>query len=203
MQTIELTAGTTIHHAARMLRANAPARAIFNDIPIRARYATTRPEDIVKQYHWDDEIRRIQWQHSPKGIAAAKRTAEALASAQAAVNDCVQRLPALDMADARAALAWVEEMAPAADHYQISYDHSAIVATFDAAGWRAGMNCGDAFDVESADNFAHWIVGQWLASRMPLVVKFIGDWREKFPAETVPGWWPEGVEAPPSPSPAP
>ena len=181
MQTIELTAGTTIHHAARMLRAAAPARAVFNDIPIRARYATTRPEDIVKQYHWNDEIRRIVYQHSARGIASKKRAAEVLASAQATVNACVERLPALDMADARAVLAWVEEMAPAADHYQISYDHSATVATFDAAGWCPGMNCGEAFDGESADNFAHWVVGQWLETRHPMVVSFIADWRAKFP----------------------
>lgn len=201
MQTIELTAGTTIHHAARMLRAAAPARAVFNDIPIRARYATTRPEDIVKQYHWNDEIRRIVYQHSARGIASKKRAAEVLASAQATINACVERLPALDMADVGAVLAWVAEMTDPVD-LGGAYDHSAIVATFDAAGWRAGMNCGEDFKADDADNFARWIVGQWLETRHPMVVSFIADWRAKFPAETVPGWWPEGV-APPAPSPAP
>ena len=192
MQTIDINAGTSIHGAARALCAQAPARATFNEIPIRARYATTRPEDVVKQYRWNCEIRAIMWQRSPAGLASAKDTADRLAAAQRTAAACVERLPALDMADLGAVLSWVEEMAPAADHIGVTYDHAAIVDTFAAAGWHAGMNCGEDFDINSADNFARWIAGQWLASKWPGVAQFIADWRAKFTPE-----------AAPAPSPAP
>ncbi len=181
MQTIELTVGTTIHRAARMLVAAAPARAVFNDIPIRARYATTRPEDIVNQYHWDDDIRCIRYQNSAEGRALQKRVENERTAAQSVINGCVARLPTLDMTDAHAVLAWIEEMADPVDHAGVTYDYAAIVATFESAGWRREMNCGEDLNFEEADNVAHYIVGQWLATMHPMVLKFIADWREKFP----------------------
>lgn len=60
MRTVEIIPGTSLRVAAARIVAAAPACAVFCGIPIRARYATTRPEDIVKQYEWNDDIRRIR-----------------------------------------------------------------------------------------------------------------------------------------------
>lgn len=60
MRTVEILPGTSIRFAAAQMVVAAPARAMFCGIPIRARYATTQPEDIVKQYERDDAIRRIR-----------------------------------------------------------------------------------------------------------------------------------------------
>ncbi len=180
MQTIELLAGTSINQAADMLVAAAPARAMFNDIPIRAKYATTNPRDIVNQYLWASDIRRITWEHSPAGKTAAAQAKQYLSECQATLNERVAAMP--DFGDVAAVLSWVEAMAPAADHIGVTYDHAAVVAAFTEAGWPPGVNCGPDFDGESPHNFAGWIVGQWLETRHP-IGRFIQDWRAKFAAE--------------------
>ena len=50
MKTIGLLPGQRIETVARVLCCAAPARADFNGIPLRARYATTKPRDIVASY---------------------------------------------------------------------------------------------------------------------------------------------------------
>lgn len=179
MQTLIPIAGTRIEDAAAMLVAHAPARATFNGIPIRARYATTRPEDIVRHFLWNLELRSITWNHSPAGVATKMRAAEAQDAAQRTIVACLERLPSLDMTDSAAVLSWVGEMTDPVYHVGVDYDHGATVAWFAAAGWLENENCNEAFDGTNAVNFAHWIVGQWLASKAP-VGRFIRDWQAKF-----------------------
>lgn len=183
MQTINLTPGTTIDRAAKMLVANAPARADFNGIPIRARYATTRAADIVRHYEIRSDLRAYAYHHSPAGIAAALRDAADIAAKQDAIDSLVRGLPLLDFDNPAAVLAWVEAAADPADRVGVHYDHGRVADRFDAAGWPEGANCGDAFDGEDERNFAGWIVGQWLACRYPGVVRFVAQWRAKFRPE--------------------
>jgi hypothetical protein len=88
----------------------------------------------------------------------------------------------LDFDDADAVLRWVEAAAQPADRIGVTYDHNAVRAWFVGHGWGVGVNCGDYFDAEDERNFAGWIVGQWLASRYPMVDRFAADWRAKFRA---------------------
>lgn len=67
MKTIELVRGRRIENIAIFLCACAPARADFNGIWIRARYATTKPRDIVAYY------RRKSDERSWRGQAKAAR----------------------------------------------------------------------------------------------------------------------------------
>jgi hypothetical protein len=180
MRTIDFLAGTPIEQASRLLVENAPARGVFNEIPLRARYATTRPEDIVRHYHWRLELRSITYAHSPRGRKMAAEQEADRASKQATVDACLSALPALDFADADAVVSWVERIADAADRIGVLYDRAAVVETFTAAGWPPGVNCGEDFDESDQRNYAGWIVGQWLASGYPNVGMFAEKWRERF-----------------------
>lgn len=179
MNTIDLSPGTHISEAARELVRLAPARATFNDIPIRARYATTQPRDIVNEYHRRSEIRYIVYQHSAKGRAQAAERARDLAAKQAIVDTQIDALGSLDFTNCKAVLAWVEATAPAADRVDVSWDRAAALAAFKAHGWGRGVNCGPDFDPLDPRNFAGWIVGQWLDG-FANVVHFIVDWRTSF-----------------------
>lgn len=75
MKTIELLAGTHIVTAAAHLVAHAPARADFNGITIRARYATTKPSDIVSRFRYLCDLRAVAYSESPRGKRAAEVSA--------------------------------------------------------------------------------------------------------------------------------
>lgn len=180
MQTIELSPGTTIENAARQLVGGAPARADFNGIRIRARYATTNPRDIVAQYHRDSEFRGIVWRNSPEGRRVAAETEARTSALQVRADRLIALLPSLDMSDPAAVLAWVADMADPGRDLGVDYDHKAVVWHFAAHGWGVGVNCGQDFRADDARNFAGWIVGQWLHRRYPGVARFVDDWRKKF-----------------------
>jgi hypothetical protein len=187
MRTIELLPGTTIDRAAALLVKRAPACADFNGIAIRARYATTRPLDIVARFQRLCGLRAIQWRASPEGRAQAERDAREIREQQANVDALVAELPALDLASPDAALGWLASAIGPLDRCGVRVDRGAIAQAFEAAGWVAGACCDDAFDGESADVFARWIVGQFLSGLKgpavyPGLVGFVDDWRAKFRA---------------------
>ncbi len=180
-RTIDLTPGMRIEEAAHLLVANAPAKAVFNDIPIRAKYATTRPSDIVRQFHLTWELNRIRWLHSPAAKVAAARRAAEVARLQEVIDLHVANLP--DFTSPASVLTWVEVMAPAVDDFDVRYDHESVVTAFAEAGWAENANMGEEYDAEDARNTAGWIVGQWLPSKYPRVGGFIERWRKKFVGE--------------------
>ena len=47
----EFAPGTHIRRVIAHLIANAPARVRINNVILRAKYATTNPEDVYRQYH--------------------------------------------------------------------------------------------------------------------------------------------------------
>ena len=175
MNVIDFRCGTDIDNAACALVAAAPARGVFNGIPIRARYATTAPADIVREYHWRSELRRIVYRNSPRGKAAAAADAKDISSKQAIVAGCLATPP--DFADDAAVLTWVETVALA---NRIGVDVSAVKAALLANGWESGVNVGEDFRIDDPRNFAGYIVGQWLHCEYDVVLRFIADWRAKF-----------------------
>lgn len=183
MQTIDLLPGTGIEDAAKLLVASQPARATFNDIPIRARYATTRPEDIVRHYHIRMDLSALAYRHSPAGLAAAARDAADIAAKQGQIRALVAALPSLDFADPAVVLAWILAASDPADRIGVKVPMTEIAQVFGWHGWHAGANCGEDFDGENERNFAGWIVGQWLATGWPLAARFVADWRAKFRPE--------------------
>lgn len=180
MMNIELNVGTSIAEAAAMLVRNAPAAADFNGIRIRARFATTRPVDLVRHYHAEMDRRSVVWQHSPAGKRCAADTEERKASAQRVIDIGLDVLRDLDFVDMGAVVDWCAGMSGAVDRVGVRFDKPSIVATFEDRGWPPGVNCGETFDRNDARNFAGWIVGQWLASWHPIMKKFSDEWRARF-----------------------
>lgn len=180
MRIIETLPGDSIDHAARQLVAAAPARATFNGVPIRARYRTTKPGDIVARYMAITELRSIAWRSSPEGKRVAAETAARTAECQANMTRLVGELGAVDMTDPAAVLAWVEQAAEPSDRRGVTWDRAVVIGYFKANGWEAGVNCGVNFRADDARNFAGWVVGQWLQSGFPNVSMFAAQWRERF-----------------------
>ena len=71
MQTIDIR-WKTIEDAAVLLAANAPARGDYYGTPLRARYATTRPADIVAQYNRTIEARALAYGNSLSLVMRAR-----------------------------------------------------------------------------------------------------------------------------------
>lgn len=182
MLTIEPRPGQRISEVARLLVANAPARAVFNDITIRAKYATTNPADVVREYDRRSELRSIASANSPAGKALKAEGEAQAALARSQWAACEAELPTLDFADVAAVLGWVERAAGPADHVAVTYDRAAVVEVFRRGGWTPNANVGADFDEGDARNFAGWVVGQWLVG-YPHVTGFVEEWRRRFAGE--------------------
>ncbi len=186
MTHLDLLPGDSIDRAAVMLVRHAPARADFNGVAIRARYATTKPRDIVARYHHLLELRVIQWQASPAGRAHAEQDAHEIREAQAALDAAMADLHTLDFASLDAVLAWIDRVIDPLDRVGVRKDTSTIRTAFEAHGYLPNDYTGDAFDGEDEAIYARWIVGQVLDMlRATGCVRggmrhFIAEWRTKF-----------------------
>lgn len=184
MKTIQMMPGESIDYAARTLVAVAPACAMFNDIKIRARYATTRPADIVSRFGRLLAERAYAYRMSPMGKADDVRSQADIAEKQTIINRMLDEFP--DFTDCAAVLTWIDAFAWAADRVGVTFEFGAMLPTFALEGWPAGVNCGDAFDSEDPRNVAGWIVGQALdcyqksGSAPGVLHKFVADWRARF-----------------------
>lgn len=179
MQTIDLLAGTDIDRAAAMLVASAPARADFNGITIRARYATTKPSDIAAGFRRVCAARSYVYQCSPEGRRAAADGARDIADKQCGVEELMLNLP--DFSHVGDVLSWVSAFVALSDRIGVIYDRAAVETMFAAHGWGRGVNCGDGFEPTVARNYAGWIVGQWLDyPNSGLVKRFVAEWVARF-----------------------
>jgi hypothetical protein len=84
VKTLNLIPGQRIENVAVRLCALAPARAAFNGIWIRAKYATTKARDIVAYY------RRCSDERLWRGLGKADRAA----SDAIAIGPCSAKVPA-------------------------------------------------------------------------------------------------------------
>lgn len=93
MKTLDLTVGTTIENAALKLVKQAPSRADFNGIIVRAKYATTQPADIVTQYRRELALHSARW--SPERTARHAQWAAEPAAAARVEGNPIAELKAL------------------------------------------------------------------------------------------------------------
>ena len=186
MKTIEIMAGTHIEKAAEILCNFAPARATFNGIEIRARYATTRAADLVATWTRRNDARCVAW--SPAREAQKRADAEDVRAKQVHIRNMVAGLPAIDWTDHAGPIAWLCTMQNAADRVGVVYDRGAVILAFALAGYERNVYCGDTFDGNDRNIFARWLIGQALegiaAHGAPhgMIHRFADDWRAKFGA---------------------
>jgi hypothetical protein len=178
MRTLNLTVGTDILRAAEMLVLSAPAYAEFNGVPIRARYATTRPRDIVAHFRRLCDKHSAAYQNSPEGKREAEESRLDIVAKQATVDRLCAGLPNFQLPGD--VLAWIEEIAPAADRIGVVCDRSKLTLQFAIGKYYSNANCDDHFNGDDPINFARWIVGQWLSSGNSKIVMYIRHWRERF-----------------------
>ncbi len=179
---IDALLGGHVEEMARQLVAHAPAVCDFNGIRIRARYATTRPADIVAYYMRCLSENSITWKHSPEGRRYEADRVQRVEMASAKMKIAMAALSSLDFDDAGAVLGWLESVLEPADIVGVEYDRARVQRLFAKAGWISGANTGQAFEPENSVNVAGWIVGQWLRCGYPGLGRFISDWRAKFQA---------------------
>ena len=185
MRTITLHCGTRLEDAAAALVAHAPACAEFNGIKLVARYATTQPRDIERQYRLTLEHQGAVWRASPAGKRAAAERAATVAKHQRIVDECMSELGELRLDDPLgeeldAILRWTERIADAADDVDVRLDRASLRLYFAEHGWQRGAFCGDEFRPDDPRVHAGWIVGQWLDCWYPGVSTFAQRWREQF-----------------------
>lgn len=193
MNTIDFNehVGMGISQAAEMLVRHWPARGVFNGIPIRARYATTHPCDIVRQYWWERDLKDIRYRHSAEGKCEAAEYVEKVRRKQAILNDLVStRLPTFN--DPEAVVQWVAEVVRASDLMGVFVDPY-IAHVLNGAGFTADMNSDEHYQPDDPANSAGWIVGQFLAALPTKNWSGIHDFCE----EWLKRWTP--VEASPAP----
>lgn len=180
MKTIEVTCGQTIEAAARKLCAAAPAKADFNGVTVRARYATTRPEDVAKEYWRRSQARSVMW--SPERTAREARwAAEQKATRERIAAECAA-LPSIDWTTHDAPLAWVERVAD-----ETIPNAADVASVFREHGYMANACTEGAYNGEDPDNAGRYIIGQAIANLdrwggiHPMCGEFVRRWRERFP----------------------
>lgn len=166
-QKIEGTPGQHISNFAQQLIDTAKERneevvGTFNgiDLIVNPESGYTA-DDLEQSFHEESEKRAEAYRKSPEGIKATKEAEERKQNMQEKANQLVESLGNLDFSDYESVLDWICDFQEASDHIGVSFDKSqVIISTFQNHGFDIGVNTGDDFNGEDAENFAKYLVGQ-------------------------------------------
>lgn len=193
--TVEARAGQRIQDFARDIvmaatRSGLGAKGKFNDIELSVPAGTDNNEAIaiklVEQYKRKMDDAREAYRTSPEGVAAAARDAEDIRQKQATIDGLMRDLDTLDFTDVEAVLKWCVDFQDPSDRIGTQRDSARILQVFADNGYVPGMNVGKAFDGNSMDNFAKYLVGQALdgvrsiGAVHQVIHSFYDEWRKKF-----------------------
>lgn len=160
------------------------ARGVFNETEVVAdRNATV--ESLYAQWETKQEEAWIAYRNSPEGKAQIAAHEANVRAAQDLHDRLVHDLATLDFKNDVAVLDWICAIQDSTDHCSVSVNKTAILAAFDAAGFKANVNCGRDFRSEDRDNVFRYIVGQALDGLKSVAIhgiihKFAGEWKDKF-----------------------
>jgi hypothetical protein len=191
-QKIEGTPGQHIYNFAQQLIDTAKKRneevvGTFNGIDlVVSPESDLSADDLVQSFHEESEKRAEAYRKSPEGIKAAKEAEERKHNMQEKANQLIESLGSLDFSDYESVLEWMCNFQEASDHIGVSFDKSQVISTFKDHGFDIGVNTGDDFNGEDAENFAKYLVGKALdgintvGAPHKIVHKFTNDWKQKF-----------------------
>lgn len=143
-------------------------------------------DDLVKFFNEESEKIAEAYRKSPEGIKAMKEFEERKQNMQEKVNQLIESLDNLDFLDYESILEWICDFQEASDHIGVSFDKSQVISTFKNHGFNIGVNTGDDFNGEDAENFAKYLIGQALdginsvGSPHQIIHKFTSNWKQKF-----------------------
>lgn len=191
MKPLTFAPGTHIDNAAKELCAAAIERGTdaigtFNGVTLTAS-PTDGWQDVAARYNREQEERSAAYRASPEGQAAAARSERERADLQGEHDTLVGLLPRLDFGDRVAVLDWLCALQPASDRIGVKVDRAAIVAAFEAKGFKTGVNCAADYRPDDPDNSFRWLVGQALDFLQhgygihAILLKFAAEWKERFP----------------------
>lgn len=157
---------------------------VFNETEIVADRTSTA-EALCEQWERKQQEAAVAYRNSPEGKAAAAKREAAVLAAQETHDRLVRDLATLDFKNDVAVLDWLCAIQDSTDHVSVAVDKRAIIAAFDAAGFKPSVNCGPAFKADDRDNVFRYIVGQALDGLQSVAIhgiihKFAGDWKAKF-----------------------
>lgn len=188
---VKIGAGTHIDEAARELSEVAArmgtASAMFNDIRIEAQRGDS-PAEIVTRWNATQEARAAAYRESPEGKAAEAARQEGRRGLQARHDALMDRLRTLDFESDVAVLDWLCEMQEPADHIGVISRTDTVIAKFEAAGFKASVNCGPDYRPGDRDNTFRYLVGQALdgfqrvGAPHSILLKFAAEWKAQFSA---------------------
>lgn len=195
-QRLEAMPGQHVQQFAQQLIDRAKANGVdvegdFNGIALRASSAeSVTAEDLVNFYSQESERRSEEYRKSPEGIKAAEEAEGRKNALQEKADQLVTQLDSLDFSNLEAVIDWIVNFQDASDHIGVSFDRKAVIDTFRSHGFDVGVNTGEDFNGEDAENTAKWLVGQALdginsvGAIHQVVHKFAGDWKKKFGQQT-------------------
>jgi hypothetical protein len=191
-QRLEAKPGQHVQQFAQQLIDRAKADGVdvegdFNGITLHV--SSDEPvtaEDLVNFYSQESDRRAEEYRQSPEGVKAAEEDEARKNALQEKADQLVTQLDSLDFSNLEAVIDWIVDFQDASDHIGVSFDREKVVSTFRSHGFDVGVNTGEAFNEEDAENFAKWLVGQALGginsvgAIHQVVHRFAGDWKMKF-----------------------
>lgn len=186
---VKFLVGCHIDSAAEQLVAAAEdvgsAWGFFNDVKLNATRGA-KAEDVVADWHAENKIRTEAYERSEAGKKAAADREARRRAAQSKHDSLMQELPSLDFSDFEAVLDWVCQMQEPSDHVGVIVRSQTIAAAFEARGYKANENCGEAYKRGDRENMFRYLIGQALSGLIegpaihPIIHKFADQWRAQF-----------------------
>ncbi|MBD3328802.1 hypothetical protein GF340_05910 [Candidatus Peregrinibacteria bacterium] len=143
-------------------------------------------EDLVNFYSQESNRRVEEYRKSPEGKKAAEESEMLVITLQEKANSLMKQLDSIDFADLEAVIDWIVDIQEVSEYIGVSFDQQKVIDTFKSNGFDAGINTGDDFNKEDAENFAKYLVGQVLKGigtygvKSQNIHKFASEWKEKF-----------------------
>jgi hypothetical protein len=157
----------------------------FNGVLLTCRAEST-VEGLIQEYLASSEAQAEAYRQSPAGRATVRLMEDYRTDLQIQINSAMAELPSLNFHDLAVVIEWFKRIQEGSDHIYVHTPSREIVETFLAQGYEIGVNCGEAFDETSADNYGRWLIGQALQNLSTLGAihqvyhKFSDEWRERF-----------------------
>jgi hypothetical protein len=158
--------GSHIHDVAARLTINAQALGEtlaldFNGSDLLA-HPGDSPETAVARWSAEEDRLSQEYHATPKYKAQRANTEARRVRLQAAADQHMASLPQLDLTSVGDILTWLEQLLGYANDGHSDMPWTQVVTALQEGGYEAGANCGDAFDGEDGDNYARWLIGNYM-----------------------------------------
>lgn len=158
-------------------------------ITFRVSAANPATVDELKAYYKKEMARREkEFRSSPEGAKIFQEQEVHKIELQQQADYLMAQLDSLDFGDLEAVIDWIMSLQAPSEYSGISFDRQRVLDVFQKHQFlHPGVNSGKVFNLENAEDFAKWLIGDYVLASIkavgsihPIVHRFGKQWKDKF-----------------------